>query len=79
LVAKSPRNSRYLFHLAIAYHKAGNKSAARDAFDKALSWKLAAEVLTPEERRMLESLRADLGDGSAAGAVKAHTNLSKTK
>jgi cytochrome c-type biogenesis protein CcmH/NrfG len=68
LLAKSPRNPRYLFHLAIAAQKAGDEANARDAFDKAQTWNLAAEALTPEERRMLERLRAGLGETNTAGA-----------
>jgi Flp pilus assembly protein TadD len=59
LLSKAPRSARYSFHLAIAHHKSGNGVAAREALEEATTWNLTAEVLTPEERRMLDSLRAD--------------------
>jgi Flp pilus assembly protein TadD len=61
LLAQSPRNPRYLFHLAISYHKAGNESEARDAIEKATAGNLAGESLTPEERKLLAELRGALG------------------
>jgi Flp pilus assembly protein TadD len=66
LLSKAPRNSRYLFHLAFAAHKAGDEAQARDALDKAETWNLAAEALTPEERKMLDRLRAGLGEKKTA-------------
>jgi tetratricopeptide (TPR) repeat protein len=70
LLSKSPRNARYSFHLAIAHHRAGNAVAARDALAEATTWNLAAEVLTPEERRMLDDLRADLGAPETADTIQ---------
>jgi Flp pilus assembly protein TadD len=67
LLSKAPRNPRYLFHLAIASQQAGDEADARDAFDKAETWNLAAEALTPEERRMLDRLRAGLGEKNTVG------------
>jgi Tfp pilus assembly protein PilF len=74
LLSKAPRNPRYLFHLAIAYHKEGNAAAARDAFEKATTWNLTAEVLTPEERSMMESLRANLGVKETDGVIESRLN-----
>jgi tetratricopeptide (TPR) repeat protein len=56
LLAQSPGNARFLFHLAIAYDKAGNKSAAREELQKALGKNLKQEVLTPMERALLAEL-----------------------
>jgi Flp pilus assembly protein TadD len=57
LSSQAPRNPRYLFHLAVAYHKAGSREAAREALDNAGANNLEDEALTPEERRLLGELR----------------------
>jgi Flp pilus assembly protein TadD len=64
LISRSPRNPRYLFHLAFAYERAGNRIAASEALAKAQSHELDAETLTPQEQRMLYDLRRVLaGNG----------------
>jgi Flp pilus assembly protein TadD len=78
LLARSPRNPRYSFHLALAHHKAGDAAAARRALADATTWNLAAEVLTPEEARMLDRLQADLGGEGTAAVVELRTDSSNS-
>jgi len=48
------------FHLAQAYHQAGDKPAATAAFEKAQQLGLEAKMLEPQERPVYEKLRKSL-------------------
>ena len=50
---------RYYFHLAVAYHRLGQKNQASAAFKQALSGKLTEFVLTPTEKAQLKSLSSE--------------------
>jgi tetratricopeptide (TPR) repeat protein len=62
LLSRSPRNPRYLLHLAIACKRSGNLSGAVDALTKAQANNVSSEALTPEERKMFDELRRDLAE-----------------
>jgi tetratricopeptide (TPR) repeat protein len=66
LLSRFPRNPRYQFHLAFAYEKSGNLTAAAEALAKAQSYDLDAETLTPQEQRMLNDLRRRFARESTA-------------
>ncbi len=52
---------RYLFHLALAYQRAGESDQARAALAKAREGNLAGKTLTATDRKLLAELEAKLG------------------
>jgi hypothetical protein len=48
---------RHKFHLAIACQDVGTTDQARVHFDKALKQDLEGQILTPTDRKSLDSLR----------------------
>jgi tetratricopeptide (TPR) repeat protein len=54
-------DSRFLFHLALAYDGAGKGDDAKTTLKKARDRKLAQQILTPTDRRLLDELEKKLG------------------
>jgi Flp pilus assembly protein TadD len=61
-------DSRYYFHLAVAYHKANRMDDARRALDRAHQRGLEAAILTPGDRALLNDLTSSIGSGAAEKA-----------
>ncbi|MCC7087143.1 MAG: tetratricopeptide repeat protein [Pirellulales bacterium] len=55
-VAGSPSEPRFLFHLAVAYHRLGDREQAKSNLQLAREKKLPLNQLTPTEKRLLEEL-----------------------
>ena len=58
--SRSVPDPRHLFHLALAYQRAGKAAEARDAFDRARQKGLDAAVLPPKQKRQLNELEREL-------------------
>ena len=52
---------RFPFHLAIAYHQAGERAKAKATFTKALDGDLERQILTSMDKRYLSELKQKLG------------------